>query len=276
MTNIPPKYRKYLKYVLMGLLAAVIATFLPRKNKDIFRPRDYDEIKLSGVLRAVTEYNALSLYVDGDSLAGFHYDLLRAFARAKGLEAEITPEMSFEKRLQGLEEGRYDLMANSMPVTSEYKDSVLLTHPLFLNREVLVQLKGEEEDSLFIRSQLDLAQKTLHVVKGSPSILRIRHLSNEIGDTIFINEIEQYGPEQLISLVAHGDLPYVVCDERIAKIYADSLPQLDINTKISFTQFYAWGVNKSSPVLLDTLNKWLDEFSKGEEYRKIYRKYHKF
>lgn len=271
------KHRKYLKYLLLGLAAALAAIFLPHKDKkEISHPRDYSEIRQSGILRAVTEYNALSLFVDGDTLAGFHYDLINAFAKAKGLKAEITPEMSFDNRLKGLEEGRYDLMANSMPVISEYKDSILYTHPLFLNKEVLVQLKREEGDSLFIKSQLDLAHKTLHVVKGSPSISRIQHLSNEIGDTIYIDEIERYGPEQLITLVANGDLRYVVCDERTARAYADSLPELDINTKIGFTQFYAWGVNKKSPVLLDSLNKWLDEFSKSEEYKKIYRKYHKF
>ena len=76
-------------------------------------------------------------------------------------------------------------------------------------------------DSLFVRSQLDLAGKTLNVVKGSPSILRIRNLGNEIGDTIYINEIEKYGSEQLIALVAHGDIDYAVCDEAIARSAAD-------------------------------------------------------
>lgn len=87
-----------------------------------------------------------------------------------------------------------------------------------MNKQVLVQRKLENvpDSSLFIKSQLDLAGKTLHVVKGSPSILRIRNLGNEIGDTIYVEEIEKYGPEQLIALVAHGDIDYAVCDESIA------------------------------------------------------------
>ena len=81
-----------------------------------------------------------------------------------------------------------------------------------------MQRKVGENDSLAIRSQLDLAGKTLNVVKGSPSILRIRNLSNEIGDTIYVNEIEKYGSEQLIAMVAHGDIDYAVCDEGIARM----------------------------------------------------------
>ena len=70
---------------------------------------------------------------------------------------------------------------------------------------------------MYIHSQLELARKTLHVVKGSPVLLRIHNLSNEIGDTIYIQEVEKYGPEQLLAMVAHGDIDYTVCDESIAQ-----------------------------------------------------------
>ena len=184
--------------------------------------------------------------------------------------------MSFNERLEGLAEGRYDVIAYGLLATSELKDSLLLTATIVLNRQVLVQRKMDSpDDSLFVRSQLDLAGKTLNVVKGSPSILRIRNLGNEIGDTIYINEIEKFGSEQLIALVAHGDIDYAVCDEAIARSAADSLPQIDINTAISFTQFYSWGVSKQSPVLLDSLNSWLERFKTKKEYKKIYRKYYK-
>lgn len=126
--------------------------------------------------------------------------------------------MSFDERLKGLSKGRYDVIAYGILATSEFKDSLLLTSPIILNKQVLVQRKEVgENDSLYIKNQLDLAGRTLHVVKGSPSILRIRNLGNEIGDTIYIKEIEKYGPEQLIFMVAHGDIDYVVCDESIAE-----------------------------------------------------------
>ena len=115
--------------------------------------------------------------------------------------------MSFDKRLEGLATGEFDVIAYGILATRDLKDSLLLTTPIVLNKQVLVQRKAiSPTDSLFVKSQLDLAGKTLHVVKGSPSILRIRNLGNEIGDTIYIKEIDKYGSEQLISLVAHGDI----------------------------------------------------------------------
>ncbi len=266
---------RYLVPVIIVLAILFSIRRCGKEEKPGGHPRDYAAIAKEGILRVATEYNSISFYVDGDTVSGFHYELIEAFARDKGLEAKITPIMSFNERLKGLSEGRYDVIAFGILATSELKDSLLLTSPIVLSKQVLVQRKENgENDSLYIHNQLDLAQRTLHVVKGSPSILRIHNLGNEIGDTIYIKEIEKYGPEQLISLVAHGDIDYAVCDESIARAVADSLPQIDINTAISFTQFYSWAVSKQSPTLLDSLDTWLDKFQKEEEYQKIYKKYY--
>lgn len=268
---------KYLKYLLIGIICFLVFAFWPQRNKKKVEehPRDYAEIIADGILRAATEYNSISFFVDGDTVTGFHYELIEAFARDKGIQAQVSPIMSFDQRLKGLETGKYDVIAYGILATSELKDSLLLTSPILLSKQVLVQRKANsDDDSLFIKNQLDLAGKVLHVVKGSPSILRIHNLGDEIGDTIYVNEIEKYGSEQLIAMVAHGDIDYAVCDESIAQAAADSLPQLDISTDISFTQFYSWGVSKQSPVLLDSLNAWLTSFREGQEYKEIYRKYY--
>lgn len=269
--------KKYWKYILMGILAVTLSTvFLPKKTeKEVTMPRDYEEIAESGVLRAVTEYNSISFYAKGDTVTGFHYELLNAFARSKGLQPEVTPEMSFSKRLEGVQTGKYDILANSTVVTSESKDSLLFTHPIILNKQVLVQRKPEgENDSLHINSQLELARKTLHIAKDSPALLRIHNLSNEIGDTIFINEVDKYGQEQLLAMVAHGDIDYAVCDESIARASLNDFPQLDIETAISFSQFYSWGVSKHSPVLLDSLNAWLGKYIQTPEFKQLRKKYY--
>ena len=60
--------RKYLKYVIMGAISAIVATSLLRPHEDIKKtPRDYNEIIASGELNVTTEYNSVSYYVEGDS-----------------------------------------------------------------------------------------------------------------------------------------------------------------------------------------------------------------
>ena len=267
---------KYLKYGIMGVIAVSLSAILfkpePKANEPA--PRSYEEIIQSGVLRAVTEYNSISYHAQADSIGGLHYELLQAFAENKGLKTEITPEMSVEKRIEGIQLGIYDLLANNVLISSERKDSLLFTSPILLSRQVLVQRKPTEmNDQNYINSLLDLAGKTVHVVKESPSILRIHNLSNEIGDTIYIKEIEKYGQEQLLAMVAAGDIDYAVCDESIARAAANDLPRLDFETTISFTQFYSWGVNKENTILLDSLNAWLDSFKQTEAFQKLLKKY---
>lgn len=269
---------KYLKYTIMGIIAVALSALLfkPQPKEELpSTPRNYDEIIHSGILHAVTEYNYLSYYAQGDTIGGFHYELLQAFAKDKGLTVEITPEMSEEKRIEGVKKGLYDLLANNVLISNEREDSLKFTSPIILSRQILVQRKAESEnDSTYINSLLDLANKTIHVVKHSPAILRIRNLSNEIGDTIYIQEVEKYGQEQLLAMVAGGDIDYAVCDENIALTNINGLPQLDIKTAISFTQFYSWGVNPSNTVFLDSLNTWLNAYKQTPEFQNLMKKYY--
>lgn len=263
-----------MKYLLLGLVCSLISFFWFRDKSPRPQPRDYAAISAEGVIRVATEYNSVSYFATGDSMAGFNYELIQAFARSKGLKAEIIPEMSFEMRLQGLANGTFDVIAYGIQTTSEFKDSLLFTAPISLSKQVLVQRKLAD-GKVAITSQLGLAGKTLHLIKGSPAVMRIKNLGNEIGDTIYIKEVDKYGTEQLLAMVEHGDIDYAVCDEEIARASVDSFPQIDISTGISFNQFNSWAVSKQSPALRDSLNNWIKSFMKTKDFKKIYRSYYK-
>lgn len=265
---------KWIKYLLLGLVCSLISFFWFRDKSPHPQPRDYAAISAEGVIRVATEYNSVSYFATGDSMAGFNYELIQAFARSKGLKAEIIPEMSFEKRLQGLANGTFDVIAYGIQTTSEFKDSLLFTAPISLSKQVLVQCKLAD-GKVAITSQLGLAGKTLHLIKGSPAVMRIKNLGNEIGDTIYIKEVDKYGTEQLLAMVEHGDIDYAVCDEDIARASVDSFPQIDISTGISFNQFNSWAVSKQSPALRDSLNNWIKSFMKTKDFKRIYRSYYK-
>lgn len=269
--------KKYAKYMVMGIIAAIISVGLFQSEEEMnSSPRSYEEILQSGVFRAVTEYNSLSYHAKGDSIEGFHYELLKAFTQEKGLQLEVTPLMSMDERLAGIENGTFDVLANDVLITSNRNDSLLFTRPIVLSKQVLIQRKPKEKnDTSYIKNQLELAHKTLHIVKGSPYKLRIENLSSEIGDTIYTKEVEKYGPEQLLAMVAHGDIDYAVCDERIARTLQKDFPQLDMEMPISFTQFYSWGVSKESTSLLDTLNVWLENYTQTKVFKKLKKKYYK-
>lgn len=255
----------------MMILAGVIIMKTCKTSSGEETPvRDYDEITADGILRAVTGYNEISYFADADTVSGFQYEMLKAFAEAHGLKLEIKPVSSFARRLRYVERGEYDLLANSTPVTTEIRKKLLFTRPVLKSRQVLVQ---RSDDSTHIDSHLQLAGREVWVAKDSPAILRLDNLSEEIADTIVIKKLEGYGANHLPVLVASGDIDYAVCDRNLAAAALADYPLLDIGMDIGFTQFYAWGVNKLAPELLEVLNIWLDEYIESREFDRLLKKY---
>lgn len=257
-------------------LIAILRSF-NADNTGKYHPRSYQDIISSGVIHTTTEYNSIGFHVENDTIAGFHYELIQKFAKSKGLKVEIIPSMNLHEQIEGLNTGKYDIIASSMLITTEQKDSVLLfTQPILHNRQILVQRKpSENADSTYIKDILELGKKTVYIPQGSPAYYRIQNLATEIADTIYIKEIPKYSTEQLMSLVAHSDIDYAICEESIAKGIISQYPQLDINTAISFNQFYGWGVNKESTELRDSINQWLEKYMQTKDFSQLTNRYFK-
>jgi len=253
-----------LTFLLLILLIFLFSFPLFRDWKAAKSKRDLPEIKESKILSVVTEYNSNDFHVAGDSITGFQYELCRYIAQRSGLKVQIYLENDLEAAIQKLENNKYDVIAQNIPITNENKQFLAFTVPITQNKQVLVQRKHNETDSVpFIANQLDLANKTVYVTKDSPSILRINHLAEEIAEPIHIKEIAGYTSEHLIYMVEKKEIDYAVVDKEIASKNAQLFPDLDFNTDISFTQLQAWALRKNAPVLLDSLNVWITAFKKG-------------
>lgn len=267
--------KKNILFILLIIIVLVITGVLFLKPEKAVEVRDFPQIQESGTLHVVTDYNSIGYFVSGDTIAGFNHDLIQLLKAYTPLNIEVHLESAIDKSIAGLENAEYDVIAQNIPTTSALKDSLSFTDFIAQNRQVLVQRKTEYNNGIEpIRSHLDLAKKTLYIPLDSPARLRIENLAREIGDTIYIKEDPVYGSEQLIMMVASGDIDYAVCDEVIAANAATHSPEIDYSTQIGFTHFEAWVVRKDAPVLLDSLNTWLRKIKETEAYRDIYMKYY--
>lgn len=270
------KTRKLLSTYLVLLLAVLMMMggiwyFIEEEINE----RDYPEIAEEGILRVVTAYDQTGYYIAGDTIEGFQYELCQAISDISGLEVQISLNSHLSENFKQLAEGKYDVIAQNIPNTSDRKEDFLFTDPIVLNKQVLVQRAKGNDSVPLIRSQLDLGKKRVHIPEDSPALVRMRNLEDEIGDSIYIVEEKIYSEEQLIIQVAKGEIDYAVCDQQLAETYHRLFPELDFSTDISFTQLQSWVVRKDTPILCDSLNSWIKQIKKNGVYNNIYKRYYK-
>ncbi len=255
------KWKRYGKYLIIGIIIAISVTIMRPSAESRHSSRDYEEIALEGVLRVTTDYNTRNYHINEQGEAdGYHYQLARQFAESHNLQLEIIPLTSIADQDALLRSGGCDIIINGRPSSTLPDTFFRHTLPIDVSKQIIIQRKPitpTDSSEYHIRSQIDLAKRTLTIPADSPFKSRIHHLIEEIGDTIYIREMPQYGDEQLMAMVAHGDIAYAVCDEKTVKANIHQYPQLDNSLALGFNQFYTWLVSHCSPALLDSLNVWI-------------------
>ncbi len=252
---------------------------LPLENE--VHKSDLEDILERGVLRAATNYNSTNYYIYRGEPMGFHLELLRQFAGSigVGLEIFVSNELdeNFDCLLYG---GGCDLLALDLTVTKSRKQKLQFTEPHSYTRQMLVQRKPENTSSdtspdkpLFIISQHDLGGKTVYVQKSSAYVSRLHSLMEEIADTIYIVEVQK-DIEQLIEMVARGEIDYTVSDEHLARLNSNYYSNIDIQIPLSFEQHLSWAVRPGSDDLLQVINEWLVAFKQTRQYTSLYNKYY--
>lgn len=237
--------------------------------------RDLSEIIERGKLVAASDYNSTSYFIYKGEPMGYQYDMLRDLASYLGVKLELIAENDIDKVREMLANGEVDIIANNLTITSERKKQYCFTNPIGTTRLVLIQRKNEcPTDESFIKSTLELAGKIVFVQRSSSSALRLRNLSNEIGEEIKVVELPDVDSDRLIDLVSEGEIDYAVCDENVAQVKGAASKNIDFSVPISFPQNMAWAVRSTSPDLLKKINKWLGGYLPTAHYQFVKHKYY--
>ena len=255
-------------FLLLYLIFSSCNKLIPGK------PSDLNDVLKRGRLVVLTDSSSLGYALSGDSLFGFQYEIVKAFADSLNVELIISKISDIKSAIESINTGEADLLAFAIPVTTEYASYLQFSEPLFQSTLVLVQsLRNKNENNLIIKNQSELAGEKVSVTKNSQYIKRLINLSDEIADSIYIQEIDNINNDSIIKLVSNGTVKYAVCPAFFSKYYALKNPELDFSLTIGFLQNYSWAVHVNSSSLLNKLNEFLLNFVDSYEYRTIYRKY---
>lgn len=261
--RIKPRKGSMPMYLLLLMATVFMFVALKQCSTRTLAPRS-EQIAGGDTLNIAIEISPMGLATTGDTLGGYYYNLLRRIEQSTGRPMKFHPFTLLETALQGLDEGRYQLVVSDIPATSEMKAKYIFIEPGEIDRQMLVQLRPDSAGApLQVPSQFQLGGKRVTLPKGSPFAARLRNLSHEIGDTIMVDEDDEYSSEQLVIMTALGEIPLTVASERLAAPLLKRYPRLDASIAVSFNQFQGWAMAPRDSLLRDTIATWIKADATG-------------
>ncbi len=223
---------------------------------------DAPKHELPDTLRVATLYSPASYFIYRDQKMGYDYALVEAMTRQKGIALDLRVAPSLAAAVAMLDSGEVDLLAYEVPVTAQYRGRVVPCGPVSVTSQVLVQPRGS--DSL-VTDVTQLVGRQVYVEADSKYSQRLSNLNAELGGGIDVRAVRRDTliTEDLIGMVASGEIPLTVVDSDIARVNKTYYPALDISLAISFGQKSAWAVVPENQWLADSVDAWLS----GDEPR---------
>lgn len=264
-----------LTYMLATMLLCLLVTAGCRGNRTDSREErvhDLQQIKDSGELVVLTLYSSTSYFNYRGQDMGFQYELGEQFAKSLGVKLKVKVARNVKDLIRKLEAGEGDLIAYTLPVTKEWKDSLLYCGEDVITHQVVVQRKNGRHKPL--KDVTELIGKDIYVNPGK-YYERLVNLDKELGGGIRIHLVrsDSISAEDLITQVAQGKISYTVADNDIARLNRTYYPNLDINLKISFDQRSSWAVRKDCPQLARAASEWHKANLTSPDYKASTKRY---
>lgn len=238
------------KMALWGFLFCLLLTGISctgekrsfgRDQQEEAQPVDYDleDIIDAGVLRVITTYSPTGYFLYKGKVMGFEYEIFKRLADHLGTSLEIVLAKNVDSVIPMLNRGEGDIIALGYTITTDRKENVSFTEPYLITHQSLIQRKPDNWRNMTldnIKKKLatdvvDLIGDTVAVRKNSSYYLRLKELSNELGDSVYIDILHgELSDEQIIQMVSEGEIKYSIIDNHKAAIHSSYFSNIDVNT----------------------------------------------
>ena len=259
-------------------LLSALNTFLTDAKLAHSRPsvslEDLPGIKKHGVLRVLTRNNPATYFLWRGELLGFEYELAQHFSKKNKLRVEMVVPPSREDLIPWLLEGKGDVIAASMTISSEREaQGVAFSRPYFKASEIVVTRADEPDDQL--KEPEDLAGRTL-VVRRSSSYWPTLEALKAQGIALTLEAApEDFETEEIIAKVATGEYDLTIADSHLLDIELTWREDIRAAFPVSDPEPHGWAVRASNPALLDAINHYVKKEYRGLFYNITLQKYFK-
>ncbi len=232
-------------------------------------------------IRVLTTYSKTFFFIDKGTQRGATHDLFIA------LEKDLNNQLAKEKKLKqkhlkvrivfipvtrdnlfkALNEGKGDIAAANLTITSSRQEQVAFTTPLYSDvKELLVSGQSSPD----VKNLEQLSGKTVFVRRSSSyyeslQTLNARFAKASLPPVILQEAPEALEDEDLLEMLNAGLIPLIVVDRHKALFWKQVFPKIQVHENIVLRDggSIAWAVRKDNPQLLAELNNFVKHNRQG-------------
>jgi polar amino acid transport system substrate-binding protein len=199
-------------------------------------------------------------------IVGLTIDVVSAIAKKQGFEVKFV-NTPWEGIFNALQQGDRDMLASSITITDERKQTMDFTDPYF-DAHQLIAVKESSKVAKFD----DLKKLKVGVQTGTTGDEAVTKLLGKASTAIKRFESTPLALKELEA----GGVDAVVADNGVVVNYVTNNPNAKfktVNDKAFVPEQYGFAVKKGNAELLGKLNKGLGEIKADGTYAQIYAKY---
>jgi membrane-bound lytic murein transglycosylase F len=230
---------------------------------------DLKDILKQDTLRVITRNHPLSYYLYRGTRRGFDFELINRFAEEQGLHVEVVIPPRWSDMIPWLYEGKGDVIAAQLAVTTERKRQVLYTRPYLKVRQVA--LGTDEQPPPMTIGEMEGRAVMVRRSSSYDELLRKLQLQGLNVDIVYHDEEGE--EDDPVQFVARGRFPLTVVDNTIARLEQHFYPGLIVGATLSDPQEIAWAVRPNAPKLRAALDEFLRRHERSTFFNVLKSRY---
>lgn len=227
------------KYCI-GFLLLTISSLLISSCQPYTNSTELTRIVNEGVLKVGSIYGRTTYYNGSVSQEGFEFELVKGFADFLNVKLEVYPYYSYAELIEQLDAKRVDLLAANITMTDARKQQYKFG-PAYqtLNFELVYQ-KGRDRprDLTELDGDLTIIANDLYREPMQDKASKLAGFSWQ--------ETTEKDIEELLEMVATGELDYTISDSNILAVARRRFPNLGIGFSITESLKLGWMLNKET------------------------------
>ncbi|MGS0683027.1 membrane-bound lytic murein transglycosylase MltF [Shewanella sp. 125m-7] len=222
------------------------------QEKPVFVPKPTE-------LNVGTLYGPQIFFTSGQGDSGYDYEMAERFAKYLHLELKMKPYATISELYAAMRNGDIDIIAAGLGDTPARREQFRVGPPLYRVNQVLVYRQGTP-----VPKDINHLDGDITVTTDSSFVDTLTELQKFNPDLVW-NQEKDKDAEELLIMIAAGDIPYTIADSTSLDINRRFMPELREGLVLKQKQPVVWllPANNSDKLMSQLLAFWHTEKRNG-------------